>query len=767
MRDFTEVFVIIAIFKPNPDFLSAQIKSISNQSEPPKQVVAVVADGQSAALTRSLFEAENLKFEIVQPDDQTSSYKSFEIGLSRALEIAGEQSVFAFSDQDDVWHKDKLATLRKTLEVERVDLAYSDARVIDAKGGLKHSSLHRLERRRSNAGLRDLLLKNSVTGMTILFSRSLAETALPFPTQAALFFHHDLWLAMVAGGLRGSAFVSRPLVDYRQHGANVVGALEAPKASPRFGSSAWRRHWVGRYAIASYLAKSLYLRLSGRENLAQSDISRAGLRRLSPYLSRRALGLRLMLDSVGHAAFGRFSAARDSIHFAAVQVGRLVWGLQTSVRPGLIAALTDFDRRMFAHAPGVQPGYPAELGSDRPTDRNSSQIWRSDQFYEKRLSQPFDIVTDAHRQPGLIVLVPTLNPSEIFAGIATALDIGLGVAARGYPVTFVATDLPIADERGTRAFLRGRLGVQDSAEHAPIELVCGQSESNLVVAPDDKILATAWWTAHVAQGMLDLGLFEADRFYYLIQDYEPGFYPWGSEYAGAEASYHLDFKPIFNTNLLAEYCRGQGLPIAIDPRFVFHPSIDMCRYSRLKRQESEVRKLAVYGRPEVARNLFPTAVEAVERFLIAADVAPDQIDLVSVGLAHPDVTFDTGHRMRSLGKIPWDDYPRFLASVDIGLSLMLSPHPSHLPLEMAAAGARVVTNSFGPKDLGQLSASIHSIPPTPVEVSRALCGAWDAGPVPAGDRDFSLETLGRPLTQISEELVRDLTGSLVSLAHAG
>ena len=46
--------------------------------------------------------------------------------------------------------------------------------------------------------------------------------------------------------------------------------------------------------------------------------------------------------------------------------------------------------------------------------------------------------------------------------------------------------------------------------------------------------------------------------------------------------------------------------------------------------------------------------------------------------------------------------------MDLGLSLMASPHSSYPPLDLAAAGAAVVTNTFGPdkRSLDQYSTNI-------------------------------------------------------------
>ena len=279
-------------------------------------------------------------------------------------------------------------------------------------------------------------------------------------------------------------------------------------------------------------------------------------------------------------------------------------------------------------------------------------------------------------------------------------------------------------------------------------------------------LATAWWTAHLAKGLLEDQAFATRQFYYLIQDYEPGFYAWGAEYAGARESYDFDYVPIFNCQPLKAHFEALGHGAQNDVGLTFQPSIDLGRYLSVPRTPNAVPKLAVYGRPNVARNLFPVCVTALERFLAARNIGPGEIDLVSVGQAHADVTFSRGHRLRSLGKIPWDAYPEFLGSVDVGLSLMHSPHPSHPPLEMAAAGARVVTNDYGGKALGPVSPAIHAVAPTVGAVAGALCEAWDAGRVRPKDRQVNMDALGMPLSQVIDNLSARLSEAHPPLAKA-
>ena len=135
----------------------------------------------------------------------------------------------ALSDQDDVWAPRKLRTLLSVMRdlesrhgVGTPLLVHSDLTVVDETLRERHSSFWRysgFDPRRTN--LPRLLIKNTVTGCASLVNRALIELALPIP-QAALV--HDYWLALVAGAAGHLGIVEEPLVAYRQHARNTIGA---------------------------------------------------------------------------------------------------------------------------------------------------------------------------------------------------------------------------------------------------------------------------------------------------------------------------------------------------------------------------------------------------------------------------------------------------------------------------------------------------------------------------------------------------------------
>lgn len=745
VSEYPPVTVVLAVYNPTPEHLSEQLRSLRDQSYPIARLVAVIADRTSVALVRDATADAGWSVDYVVPESETSSYRSFEIGLKRALEVSPSNALFSLCDQDDLWHPEKIEKSVVELLRTGASLVHTDARIL-ADGAIVGRSLFKRERRVNDDGARALLLRNSVTGMTTLFSREVAQASVPFPAQSALFFHHDLWLALIASVLRGIARLSIPLVDYRQHAANVVGAMGGDQTAPGLFTRAWTRHWLGSYSIAVYLAKCVYLRMQDVEAAGTGQPSSARLAGLSPYLSPRALGGRLIWDGLKWTLRGCRGHGRQSAMFGIVQGARMVWSLLECLKSGTLQSLAAFDAKAFAQAPGAQPGTLAPP-ANRPVD-----AWQSRSFRDERTCRKFSVKVSKRAPLRTVVLVPSLNPAEIFAGIATAIDIGLELAARGHRVVFVATDLPIASRARTETFIKSRARANMPGVLVEFDLFCGITEDELSLSSEDRLVATAWWSAHIAQAIIRDSALLHQKFVYLIQDYEPGFYAWGPEYANAQSSYALNHIPVFNTTILRDFFLALGLVQKAGPDLSFQPAIDIPRYAGLSRGTNEVPRLVLYGRPEVARNLFPVAVQAVDEFLRQSDIKPCNIELLSVGLKHPDVCLSGGHRVRSLGKIPWEDYPKFLSAIDIGVSLMLSPHPSHPPIEMAAAGARVITNSFGNKDLSALGAGILSAEPTVEDVTRALKSVWDMGEVSAQERHIDLRELGRPITEMVDDL---------------
>lgn len=143
-----------------------------------------------------------------------------------------EFDYFMFSDQDDVWKKDKIEKTLDIIEHESNELpilVHTDLEVVDRE--LKVLSKSFINYRNLNANIKDLsrlLIQNNVTGCTMLFNRTLLEKINFNSTSIAM---HDWWITLVAATFGKIVFLNESTIYYRQHENNVVGATKSKSLS--------------------------------------------------------------------------------------------------------------------------------------------------------------------------------------------------------------------------------------------------------------------------------------------------------------------------------------------------------------------------------------------------------------------------------------------------------------------------------------------------------------------------------------------------------
>lgn len=315
----------------------------------------------------------------------------------------------------------------------------------------------------------------------------------------------------------------------------------------------------------------------------------------------------------------------------------------------------------------------------------------------------------------LNLLVPSVNAEHYFGGIHTAVSLYREMLSAFPESRIILSDSPPnggAMERFSDHVLT--MSDQDSGPSRQLVPFSDRYGRTLPVRDGDCWLATAWWTAYGAQRMATWQAQQygrAGRLAYLIQDFEPGFYPWSSKSAIALGTYRPGTDiGIFNTGLLADYFRANGLDYT--SRFVFEPTIndglrDAQRRTVARLDQPRSRRIVVYGRPSTPRNAFALLCEGLREWGWT-DPNAAAWEVVAPGELVEDV--DLGpFKMRALGKLAINEYAELLSTSAIGVSLMVSPHPSYPPLEMAAFGMGVVTNRFANKDLTTFAPNVRSM----------------------------------------------------------
>jgi glycosyltransferase involved in cell wall biosynthesis len=212
------VAICMATFDPDPRLLRRQIESIRAQTH--DRWVCLISDDCSPPEGRAAIEeivGEDPRFLVSSAAVNAGHYRNFERAL---MMVPSAASFIALSDQDDVWHPDKLAALIAGLRPGS-SLVYSDMRLVGESGEVLADTYWTM-RRNSYTDFASMVLANTVTGAASLFDAKLLGRALPFPPRHSALFH-DHWIAQIAMALGPISYVDRPLHDYVQHGGAALG----------------------------------------------------------------------------------------------------------------------------------------------------------------------------------------------------------------------------------------------------------------------------------------------------------------------------------------------------------------------------------------------------------------------------------------------------------------------------------------------------------------------------------------------------------------
>lgn len=294
--------IVLATYNCDRCHFEQQIDSI-RQQDFQNWVCLVSDDGSHEEIRQHIAEtvAQDARFIYYPQPHNLGSYHNFEFGIeyfSRDRTLTH----IAFADQDDVWYPQKLSRLLQEIETTGALLAHSDLELIDEDGTFLHQSVWDYEKRRpEKLSPRLLLLRNTVTGCTVIMRHSLIQDVLPFPKQPLMGgWYHDHWLALVAAHRGSISHVREPLIQYRQHGCNVVGA-EKHAGTIRKELVLWIEK-KGRLTLKSFpihhtLSQAFYRRFH----------TKSEARRLNPFCDRKidfgfsilVLGVQSLLKGYG------------------------------------------------------------------------------------------------------------------------------------------------------------------------------------------------------------------------------------------------------------------------------------------------------------------------------------------------------------------------------------------------------------------------------------------------------------------------------------
>ncbi len=191
-------------------YIKQQLISILSQLSENDEVI--ISDDNSTDGTEKIITEladERIKF------FKNNHKKGFTGNFENAIINAKGDKLF-LSDQDDVWHDQKLAVMSLALETH--DFVISNAQIVDAELNTIHSSHFGLYNVKK--GFFTNFIKTRYIGACMAFNRKILTKAFPFPTNHN-YCQHDWWLMLIAEFYYDVYLIDQPLIKYRRHAQNA------------------------------------------------------------------------------------------------------------------------------------------------------------------------------------------------------------------------------------------------------------------------------------------------------------------------------------------------------------------------------------------------------------------------------------------------------------------------------------------------------------------------------------------------------------------
>ncbi len=207
-------------------YLAEQLQSIAAQDRLPDELVICddASTDDTATMVRDFAARAPFEVRLKVNERNLGATPNF----AQAASLCRGETIF-LADQDDVWMPHKVRRMAEVLAADPgLGFAVSDARLVDARRRPLGCTLWEAlpfppaDQGRFNAGetFEILLRRNVVTGTTMAFRAGFRDMLLPIPAG----WVHDGWFALLLAAAGSGYALAEPLVQYRQHGAQQIGA---------------------------------------------------------------------------------------------------------------------------------------------------------------------------------------------------------------------------------------------------------------------------------------------------------------------------------------------------------------------------------------------------------------------------------------------------------------------------------------------------------------------------------------------------------------
>jgi O-antigen biosynthesis protein len=319
----------------------------------------------------------------------------------------------------------------------------------------------------------------------------------------------------------------------------------------------------------------------------------------------------------------------------------------------------------------------------------------------RTLSLPVPETRPTRRQPLTIGWITT-PPSAGSGGHTTTLRLVEALERAGHTCVIYLYDRYHGDTARHQEVIRRHW----PALHADIRAVRDG------IGHTDALVATSWPTAHA----LAVHGTDPTRRLYLVQDFEPFFYPRGSDYSLAEDTYRFGFRSIAIGHMVADVLRAEvGVESAVAE---FGCDTDVYRLVN----RGDRNGVVFYARPGVARRGFELGALALAEF----HRRHPEIEIHLFGNTSASIDFPATRH----GVVSPAELCQLFNTCTTGLALSFT-NISLSAEEMLACGTIPVVNDSPLARVDLTNDQVAWAFPTPSGLADALCGAVEASDGPA------------------------------------
>ena len=320
-------------------------------------------------------------------------------------------------------------------------------------------------------------------------------------------------------------------------------------------------------------------------------------------------------------------------------------------------------------------------------------------FAHLRPLRAFSVARLPHR---INLVTDSINGGSLFGGVGTAIVLSALLAESRNASLRIITRTEKARESNFQHVLVNN-GIEWSQNVTFAFSDLGNLQAEIDVGEGDLFLTTSWWTTWaVAQSL------GTRRIVYLLQEDERMFYPYGDDYLRCnQILRNEELLVVVNTQMLFDSLVSEGFHHLKRTATWFEPAFYAGTFYPAEKPAGSKRSFLFYARPNNLRNLYFLGLEVINEAVYRRILDPNYWKIYFVGkdLSHLVLGSEVNPILQE--NLTWSEYGELVRTIDLGLTLMYTPHPSYPPLDLAASGSVVVTNKFrGKQNLDKYSRNI-------------------------------------------------------------